>query len=202
MNDESKLIARCRAGDHAAWDELFDSSYSPAARFVFQLAPDFSLEDVEDICQETFLSAVRRIDSFDGRSRFQTWLFRIAANKAKDYRRSLNVAKRGGGARPVSLDDPSDENHRPIDPPAPDVPPDLSLLNSEQWAQLRQGLDRLDEECREVLELRYYGDLSYEDIAATLHLNAKTVSSRLSRCLQRLAVVMREIRGHERGFIV
>ena len=60
-------------------------------------------EDAEEICQEVFLSVIRNLDSFHGESQFQTWLFRIAANKARDYRERRNAAKRGGGQNPISL---------------------------------------------------------------------------------------------------
>jgi RNA polymerase sigma-70 factor (ECF subfamily) len=84
---ESELLARCRHGDAAAWDELFDRHYAPAMRFVFTLGHDFTTEDAEEICQEAFLSVIRNLKSFHGKSQFQTWLFRIAANKARDYPR-------------------------------------------------------------------------------------------------------------------
>src|SRR4029077_5526559 len=73
---EAQIIAECRAGDTAAWDSLFDKYYATVARFVFQLSGDFSHEDTEEICQETFLSVVRNLSSFQGRSSFQTWLLR------------------------------------------------------------------------------------------------------------------------------
>ena len=59
------------------------------------------------------------------------------------------------------------------------------VMNAEQMAQVRESLDQLDGPCREIVELRYLGDLSYEELGATLNLNPKTVSSRLSRCLDR-----------------
>ena len=99
---EADLLARCRRGEAAAWDELFDRHYAAAGRFVFQLGHDFSREDVEEICQEVFLSVIRNLESFHGGSQFQTWLFRIAANKARDYRERRHAAKRGGGQTPVS----------------------------------------------------------------------------------------------------
>src|SRR2546427_12268656 len=103
MQPETELLARCRRGDPAAWDELFDRHYAAAGRFVFQLGSDFSREDVEEICQEVFLLVIRNLHSFHGGSQFQTWLFRIAANKARDYREKQHAAKRGGGQRPLSV---------------------------------------------------------------------------------------------------
>ena len=54
-------------------------------------------------------------------------------------------------------------------------------------------LDRLGEPCREIIELRYFGELSYDEIAVELRLNPKTVSSRLSKCLHRLLIIAKEI---------
>src|SRR5919204_4754187 len=100
---DADLIERCREGDADAWDALFDKYYPVAARFVFQLSADFSHEDTEEICQETFLVVVRNLRSFQARSSFQTWLLRIAANKAMDFREKLHAAKRGGRVLQVSL---------------------------------------------------------------------------------------------------
>lgn len=190
MADESNLIVRCREGDAAAWDELFDLHYAAAGRFVFQLAPDFTREDVEEVCQEAFLSAIRNIAGFKGDSRLQTWLFRIAANKARDYRERLRAVKRGGGQTPVSLQAEDDMGRTP-DPPSAAPGPDAALLSAERASLLRQALDALGDPCREIIELRYFGDLSYEEIGASLKLNLKTVSSRLSKCLDRLEAIVR-----------
>ena len=66
-------------------------------------------------------------------------------------------------------------------------------MNAEQMALVRESLDQLGEPCREIIELRYFGDLSYEELSATLDLNPKTVSSRLSKCLDRLEEIARKI---------
>ena len=84
------------------------------ARFVFQLSGDFSHEDTEEICQETFLSVVRNLGSFQGKSSFQTWLLRIAANKAMDFRGKSRAEKRGGSMVHFSLDGA----HEGLDPPS------------------------------------------------------------------------------------
>src|SRR6185436_9139478 len=130
-NAEADLIARCRRGEAQAWDELFDQHYAAAGRFVFQLARDFSREDVEEICQEAFLSVIKNLESFNGRSRFQTWLFRIAANKARDYREHQRAAKRGGGQTPISLHAENPENGLVIDPPCASSGADTVLMNAE-----------------------------------------------------------------------
>ena len=190
---EADLLARCRRGEAGAWDELFDLHYAAAGRFVFQLGHDFSREDAEEICQEVFLSVIQNLASFQGGSQFQTWLFRIAANKARDYRERRQAAKRGGGQVPLSLQAEDPETGLTIDPPGTAPAPDLSLMNTEQAALVHQALDQLGEPCREIIELRYFGDLSYDEISHTLDLNPKTVSSRLSKCLDRLEAIARKM---------
>jgi len=204
LDAEAEMLARCRRGEREAWDELFDRHYAAAGRFIFQLGHDFSREDVEEICQEVFLSVIRNIGSFHGSSRFQTWLFRIAANKARDYRERLRAAKRGGGQTPLSLEAEHPESGLTLDPPSSAPAPDLALMNTEQVALLHQALGQLDEPCREIIQLRYFGDLSYDELSRSLELNPKTVSSRLSKCLDRLEGIARKIfaRGENRRFPV
>jgi RNA polymerase sigma-70 factor, ECF subfamily len=190
---EAQMIAECRAGSTAAWDSLFDKYYATVARFVFQLSGDFSHEDTEEICQETFLSVVRNLSSFRGRSSFQTWLLRIAANKAMDYREKARAAKRGGNVAHISIDTGQTDSEPPFDPPSGNPGPDVLLQIAETSRLIRESLDRLGEPCREIIELRYYGNLRYDEIAAELRLNPKTVSSRLSKCLDRLLNIAKEI---------
>jgi RNA polymerase sigma-70 factor (ECF subfamily) len=193
MAPEAELLARCRRGDAAAWDELFDLHYAAAGRFVFQLSPDFSREDSEEICQEVFLSVIKNLNTFQGESQFQTWLFRIAANKARDYREKRIAAKRGGGQSTISLQAENPETGLAPDPPDHLPMPDEQLMNAEQQLLVRESLDQLSGPCREIIELRYFGDLSYEELSATLDLNLKTVSSRLSKCLDRLEEIARKL---------
>src|SRR6266568_7382816 len=158
---DARIIADCRAGNAAAWDSLFDRYYATVARFVFQLSGDFSHEDTEEICQETFLSVVRNLSLFQGRSSFQTWLLRIAANKAMDYREKTRAAKRGGNVVHISIDERRTDDELPIDPPSGNPGPDVLLQIAETSRLVRESLDRLGEPCREIIELRYFGELSY-----------------------------------------
>lgn len=190
---ESELLTRCRAGEAEAWDQLFDLHYAPAFRFVFQLAPDFTREDVEEVCQEVFLTVIKSLSTFQGNSQFQTWLFRIAANRARDYRQRQHAAKRGGGQVTLSLHQNDDDDAPPLDPPTSAPGPDLTLIKAERLSLVGEALEQLGGPCQEILELRYFADLSYEEIAASLELNPKTVSSRLSKCLDKLETVTRAL---------
>ena len=199
MGSEAELLLRCRRGDTDAWNELFDLHYAAAGRFIFQLGSDFTREDTEEICQETFLSVIRNIDSFHGESQFQTWLFRIAANKARDFRERRNAIKRGSGRPPVSLQAEDPETGLTLDPPADLPAPDEVIMSAEKLALIREALDAVGEPCREIIELRYFGDLSYEELSCTLKLNPKTVSSRLSKCLDRLEGLVKRAFSREKS---
>ena len=132
-----------------------------------------------------------RIVAVERRSKYL--LFRIAANKARDFRERGQAAKRGHGQKPLSLNAEDPETGLSLDPPSGDAPPDLRLLQAENVHLVHESLDRLGEPCREIIELRYFADLSYEEISASLGLNMKTVSSRLSKCLDKLELTMRTL---------
>ena len=72
-------------------------------------------------------------------------------------------------------------------------------MTAEKATLVREALDDLGEPCREIVELRYFGDLSYEELSRTLELNPKTVSSRLSKCLDRLEGLARKIFSREKS---
>jgi RNA polymerase sigma factor (sigma-70 family) len=191
---EAALLARCRKGDSEAWDELFNRHYAAAGRFIFQLGYDLTREDAEEICQEVFLTVIKNLHTFQGNCQFQTWLFRIAANKTRDYRQKQNAAKRGGGQITVSLHQNSDDpDGFVIDPPSHAPGPDASLMQAENATLVGQALEQLGGPCQEIIELRYFADLSYEEIARSLDLNMKTVSSRLSKCLDKLEALARTL---------
>ena len=137
---EADILRRCRKGDENAWNELFERHYAATGRFVHQLSADLTPEDVEEICQETFLTVIRSIFSFQGQSQFQTWLFRIAANKAHDHLDRQRAAKRGGGQVMISLQ-AEDGDGLTLDPPADGPGPDLALINDETMKLVAQAVD-------------------------------------------------------------
>lgn len=196
-SEEASLIDQCLKGDRAAWDRLFAEHYAPVFRFAFQLSHSITHEDAEEICQETFLAAIRNLGTFKGGSALQTWLFRIASNKTRDLLEKRSAAKRGGGTTPLSLDAEHPETGQTLDPASPARSPDAEMVDTERLRLVHSAVQELDEPCREIVELRYFGDLSYEQLAGALDLNPKTVSSRLSRCLDRLETITRGLFSRE-----
>ncbi|MEO6036601.1 MAG: sigma-70 family RNA polymerase sigma factor, partial [Verrucomicrobiota bacterium] len=125
-----------------------------------------------------------------GSSHLQTWIFRIASNKARDFREKQNAAKRGGGHANLSLQTGHPDTGLTLDLPGNEDAPDAALLRSERADEVGFALEALAPPCQEIIHLRYFADLSYEEISRELELNQKTVSSRLSKCLDRLEEIL------------
>ena len=116
-----------------------------------------------------------------------------------DFREKSRAAKRGGNVAHVPIEPGGKDGELPIDPPSGNPGPDALLQNAETAGLVRQSLDRLGEPCRQIIELRYYGDLSYDEIASELRLNPKTVSSRLSKCLDQLEKTLLSVLSREKN---
>lgn len=191
---EETMIRRCRQGDETAWEALFEQHYEAVSRFLFQQSSEFSFEDVEELAQDVFLAAIRGLGEFHGGSSLQTWLYRIAMNKGRDLIEKRRAAKRGGGKVPLSIDAPNPADGTVLNPPSPTPGPDAEAARNDEFEQLRTAMDRLGGPCRDLIELRYFGDLTYEELATETAISAKAVTARLTRCLDRLAQLVRDFR--------
>jgi RNA polymerase sigma-70 factor (ECF subfamily) len=171
MQTDEALVARVREGDELALRELLRRYERPLASFLQRQTAG---RDVEDLYQETWLRVVRHADRFDPARRFSTWLFQIAVNLCRDWHR-----------RP------------PPEPrPAGDEPAVAALEHTEAALDAARLLARLPEAQREVVVLRYYHDLSEDDVATVLDIPKGTVKSRLHQAIARLADL---VRGEKRA---
>jgi RNA polymerase sigma-70 factor (ECF subfamily) len=177
-------------GKAEAWDELFDRYYSLAGRFVFQLSPALSQEDADEICQEVFLAVIRNVASFEGGSSFQTWLFRIAINKTRDFVAKQQAAKRGGGEIPLSLNAENPRQGLVLDPPTQSPDP-IAFDERRTDVPGAGGLGSIGRSLPGDYRAEILWGFEYEEIASELNMNPKTVSSRLSKCLDKLEGVIR-----------
>lgn len=127
-------------------------------------------EDAEDLAQEVFLSAYRGLAGFKGDAKFSTWLYRIAWNRATDWLRR----NRKPGRRTAALEDAEEiADGR--------AGPDDELLGSEGRRCVAAAVAGLEERYRAVIELLYFQELPYEQIAAVLEVPVRTVETRLYR---------------------
>lgn len=173
VENEHSWILRAQSGDSNAFQRLAEWHVEPVCRYALAMCGDRHV--AEDLAQETLFEAWRSLTRFDGRCRFSTWLFGILRHRfLKHVRRPANR-----------------EAHRELDTVADqladaDASPAIRLQQAEDAVRLRQALDRLSDEHRQVLELRFFAEAALDDIADLLSVPLGTVKSRLHNGLEKL----------------
>ena len=162
---------------HEGFERLVADNYQRIYGVIYRLVGD--THEAEDLTQDTFVNAYRARNGFRGDSQVYTWLYRIAVNLTKNRLEQLS-------RRPVSLsvvvpDGDGEESAVSADPPeGPDMP-DRLAENSELGRVVAAAVLRLRPDFREVVILREYEHLSYEEIAGVLGCTVQTVKTRLFR---------------------
>ena len=172
MTQEQQWVDAARHGDESA----FESLVRLYEKRVFALAVRMcgNQEDAAEAAQEAFLAAWQGLRFFRGDSSFSTWLYRLTSNACVDL---LRWEGRHRSAAGPSLDD--EELNWDVPDAAPS--PQEEAERRELRAQIEEGLRALSPEHRQVLVLREMHQLSYDEIAQALDLDAGTVKSRISR---------------------
>lgn len=169
---ESELIERSRAGDSLAFNSLTTMWYEKVLGFLYRILG--SIEDAQDVCQKTFITAYSRLDQLNDSEKFSSWLYRIANNHAVDQIRDRRRFSRGNGR----LD--TDEPARPTDPP--DSNP-INLDATIDGAELRRLFENvmrsIPEKQRVVVVMKLYQDLKFTEIAEILSIPVNTVKTRV-----------------------
>lgn len=183
---EEQLIARCLQGDATAWEDVYRRHYGRVKQVIGWRRWGFTPIEVEDGVQEVFLQLVRSLPSFRGEASLATFLTRLARNRCISHLRRKTARKRGREELSHSLEGEREED-TPFTPAIdPEPGPEGSLLLAEENRDVVRALEGLSPDCRQVLHLRYYQQLSYKEICTALALPLGTVCSRLKRCLLRL----------------
>ncbi len=177
IDADLELVEDFQAGIDEAFDALAlrysDRLYNVVYRFLGQH------EDAQDVVQETFVRAYRNLDSFEGKSKFYTWLYSIATNLARN---ALRDRGRKGRDQGVSL-----ENLQDVAPNVAQVAtqtntrPDTLAAGNELAETLQTCIETLPEQNRMVFVLRTVDGLKYDEIAAVLDCPRGTVKSRLNQ---------------------
>jgi RNA polymerase sigma-70 factor (ECF subfamily) len=175
--DDQALAERARAGDDAAFTALVERYQERVYRLALRLSSNPS--DAEEVLQEAFLQAWRRIDTFRGDARFGTWLYRIATNTALMHKRA---ARRRPAESLEALLPQFDESGLLADLDYQRSARADELLERAELAQrAREALDLLDENYRTVFVLRDLEEMSTEEAARVLEITPEAVRQRLHR---------------------
>ena len=180
-----RLLRRARRRDPQALHELVDAYAARIFGLLYRLTGE--RETAEDLLQETFLRVVRMIADYQHDGKFEAWLFRIAANLARDHARRI---KRRG--RPMALDWPQrDGTSLSSDlADAGQSEPSRDLLEQEAGERLNACLRELTEMDREIILLRHFAELSFREIADVLEIPLGTELARAHRALKRLRTAL------------
>jgi RNA polymerase sigma-70 factor, ECF subfamily len=171
---DAELVKRVQAGDVGAFDILVQKYQHKVINLVGRFVSDST--ECQDIAQDAFIKAYRAIDSFRGDSQFYTWLYRIAANTAKNY-----LASRSRKT-PAYAVDVEDAEHFEGESGLKEYDnPESLLLTDEIRATIFSTIERLPEDLRSAITLREIDGLSYEEIAEVMDCPIGTVRSRIFR---------------------
>jgi RNA polymerase sigma-70 factor (ECF subfamily) len=172
-------------------DELIEIYQHRLLRYLLFLTG--KREVAEDLFQETWMRVLLRGAQYNGKARFDTWLFTIARNLVIDLSRKRTMA---------SLDEMSEggEDDRPFEIAMSGPSPLDQFQSRENSAEVGEVLLKLEPTYREVLVLRFYEELSLDEIASMTHAPLSTVKSRLYRGLAALKPEMEQLRS-SRSFV-
>jgi RNA polymerase sigma-70 factor (ECF subfamily) len=183
--EEAALVRAAKSGDGRAFEILIE----PHQQRILGVVRRFTRirEDAEDIVQQSFQKAFVHLHRFEGKSRFSTWLTRIAINEALMFLRS------GRGLREVSIDDLSGNEEAALGLEIPDsrADPEITFLQGERSRILTAAMNRLTPGIRKAIELRELGELSIEEAARVMGLSAAALKGRVFHGRRKLHQVLK-----------
>lgn len=183
MNNEQVWLDQARQGDKAAFGMLIEAYQKPVFNLAYRMLRN--AREAEEAAQEAFIRAYTRLDSYDPNRKFSTWLLSITSNYCIDLlrkRRAILLSIDAPlPAHPALMSDRADR-------------PEAQVMAGEQEDLVQSLLDELPDDYREAVVLRYWYDLSYEEIAEVMDTTISAIKSRLFRARRQLAQI-----GVDRG---
>ena len=171
--DDRALVARILEGDRDRFTELVKRYEKRVVNYVYRITHRY--EEAHDLAQDIFVKVYLALDRYDSKYQFSTWLFRIAQNAAIDVLRKKTISE-------VPLARPSeDEPNKEREFADPGVSPYRALKNKQLSAAIDKAVGNLPPDYRELIQLRHFAELSYEEIATMKKLPLGTVKNKLFR---------------------
>jgi len=178
VNEEQVWLDQARRGDKAAFGKIIEAYQRPVYNLAYRMLSNSG--EAEEAAQEAFIRAYTRLDSYNPNHKFSTWLLSITSNYCIDLIRKRRAIL-------LSIDEPL--------PPHPSLMserssgPEPQLVQSEQEEMVQTLLAELAPEYREAVVLRYWYELSYDEIAEMMDTTVSAIKSRLFRARRQLAEV-------------
>lgn len=185
MNNEQVWLEQARQGDKVAFGKLIQAYQTPVYNLAYRMLQN--TREAEEAAQEAFIRAYTRLDSYDPRRKFSTWILSIASNYCIDQIRKRRAVL-------LSIDEPL--------PPHPALTadqaarPESQLMQGEQQQMVQSLLGDLPDDYKQAVVLRYWNDMSYDEIADVMNTTVSAIKSRLFRARRLLAKA-----GTERGIV-
>ena len=176
VNQEAIWLDEARQGDKAAFGKLIEAYQGPVFNLAYRMLGD--AREAEEAAQEAFIRAYTRLDSYNPDHKFSTWMLSITSNYCIDLIRKRRALL-------LSIDEPL--------PPHPALMsekgsgPEGQAVQAEQEVLVQQLLQTLPEDYRQTVILRYWYDMSYEEIAEMMETTVSAIKSRLFRARRDLA---------------
>jgi RNA polymerase sigma-70 factor (ECF subfamily) len=178
VNEEQVWLDKARRGDKSAFGKIVEVYQGPVYNLAYRMLNNSG--EAEEAAQEAFIRAYTRLDSYNQNHKFSTWLLSITSNYCIDLIRKRRAIL-------LSIDEPL--------PPHPSLMserssgPEPQLVQNEQQKMVQMLLAELAPEYREAVVLRYWHELSYDEIAEMMDTTVSAIKSRLFRARKQLAEV-------------
>lgn len=170
---DSELLARCRTGDHAAWETVVRQNHQRVYNFAYRYNGRF--DEAEDLTQEIFLKVYRTLHTYKPElGAFETWMMRVGRNCIIDHYRKLKTERRQTDSIEGEHEQVAETNNRFANP--------AEVLDHRELSErVHTALLRLSGDLREVLILRDLEGFAYEEIVEIVRVPIGTVKSRINR---------------------
>ena len=184
-DDENRIVEQVLRGDRQAFAGLVDAHKGAIFNLAFRMTGSY--QDAEDLSQETFIRAYGSLRQFDPQKRFFTWLYTIGLNLIRNHlKKQGRETARDGAAR----NEPDAETHQ-------GARAERDMMIAQDMRRLDICLQQLPADLREAVVLRFYQDLSFEDISIMSDASVSAVKMRVYRGLEQLKRLMEEARDED-----
>lgn len=177
VDDEKTWVEQARAGEKEAFAKLIEAYQNPVYNLTYRMLGN--ADEAEEAAQETFLRVYTRLHRYDPAYKFSTWVLSIASHYCIDRLRKRRITW-------LSLDEPLPAQFAPqLSSPRPG--PESSAIEGDRQTVVHALLETLEPDYRAAVVLRYWYDMSYEEIAETMETTVSAIKSRLFRARKMLA---------------